>query len=112
MQEYEKYQELLNQKHKMEEQFQRKGNGFILTTPSRWKTTGVIKRLPILTQNCPISHFRPSTFKPTPKFKSYNLNRSKESETEQKHNAVLQELEDDYEKRLADKARQLEDKVR
>ena len=25
MQEYEKYQELLNQKHKMEEQFQRKG---------------------------------------------------------------------------------------
>ena len=35
-----------------------------------------------------------------------------ESETEQKHNAVLQELEDDYEKRLADKARQLEDKVR
>ena len=38
--------------------------------------------------------------------------RSKESETEQKHNAVLQELEDDYEKRLADKARQLEDKVR
>ena len=58
MQEYEKYQELLNQKHKMEEQFQRK-----------------------------------------------------ESETEQKHNAVLQELEDDYEKRLADKARQLEDKV-
>ena len=30
MQEYEKYQELLNQKHKMEEQFQRKGNGFIL----------------------------------------------------------------------------------
>merc|ERR1719145_297583 len=34
----------------------------------------------------------------------------KESETEQKHNAVLQELEDDYEKRLADKARQLEDK--
>ena len=36
----------------------------------------------------------------------------KESETEQKHNAVLQELEDDYEKRLADKGRQLEDKVR
>ena len=27
MQEYEKYQELLNQKHKMEEQFQSKGNG-------------------------------------------------------------------------------------
>ena len=36
----------------------------------------------------------------------------KESETEQKHNAVLQELEDDYEKRLADKGRQLEDKVK
>ena len=41
-----------------------------------------------------------------------NKIRSKESETEQKHNAVLQELEDDYEKRLADKARQLEDKVK
>ena len=42
----------------------------------------------------------------------WNINRLKESETEQKHNAVLQELEDDYEKRLADKARQLEDKVK
>ena len=31
MQEYEKYQELLNQKHKMEEQFQRRGFGFIHT---------------------------------------------------------------------------------
>ena len=41
-----------------------------------------------------------------------NKIQSKESETEQKHNAVLQELEDDYEKRLADKARQLEDKVK
>ena len=41
-----------------------------------------------------------------------NKIRTKESETEQKHNAVLQELEDDYEKRLADKARQLEDKVK
>ena len=45
-------------------------------------------------------------------FRLKNKIRSKESETEQKHNAVLQELEDDYEKRLADKARQLEDKVR
>ena len=45
-------------------------------------------------------------------FRPKNKIWSKESETEQKHNAVLQELEDDYEKRLADKARQLEDKVR
>ena len=86
MQEYEKYQELLNQKHKMEEQFQRKGNGFILDGRS------FIVTWPSL----------------IPK----NKIRSKESETEQKHNAVLQELEDDYEKRLADKGRQLEDKVK
>lgn len=57
MQEYEKYQELLNQKHKMEELFLRK-----------------------------------------------------ESETHQKHETVLQDLEDDYEQRLADKERQLEEK--
>ena len=86
MQEYEKYQELLNQKHKMEEQFQRKGNGFILD-----------------------GQFWPSLLTI---FGQKNKIRPKESETEQKHNAVLQELEDDYEKRLADKARQLEDKVR
>ena len=34
-----------------------------------------------------------------------------EAETEQKNQIVLAELEDDYEKRLADRARQLEDKA-
>jgi hypothetical protein len=53
MQEYEKYQELLNQKHKMEEMFLRK-----------------------------------------------------ENETNQKHDSVLADLEDDYEQRLAERARQ------
>merc|ERR1719228_236725 len=58
MQEYEKYQELLNQKHKMEELFLRK-----------------------------------------------------ESETQLKHESAMQELEDDYEQRLADRVRQLEEKA-